>query len=123
MNNKYLLLKVGEKPTVIEIETTESGMTENGFKKVQELVGGWVETLRIGNIGGKTVLLLFDEEGLLKNKQVNIVTGNSGAIVGDIVVCTEIHTNNGSEFYGFDEKTIREILRYFNTIVNGGSIE
>lgn len=122
MNNKYLLLKVGEKSTVIEIETTESGMTEDGFKKVQELVGGWVETLRIGSVCGKQLFLLFDEEGLLKNKPVNIITGNN-TIVGDVVVCTEISTENGNEFYGFDEKTVEEVLKHFKEVATGGIID
>lgn len=120
MNNKYLLLKVGEEPTIIEIETTESGITENGFKKVQELVGGWVESYRISGNSNNEIFLLFDEEGRFKGKKLSMQLSNGVNIVGDVIVCSSISgvDKNGepfSEFCGFTDKGAEDIKKLFES--------
>lgn len=55
-------------PTDLEGEDIRFVTIEPTLKKMQELVGGYVEALPMGEMG---CTMLFDEEGLLKGAQLN----------------------------------------------------
>jgi hypothetical protein len=71
---------------------------DNTLEAMQKLVGGYIETVTLpGNM-----VLVCDEEGVLKGKPLNAIIknrqGHGIPIVGDFFVCLE----DGEEFAGFD---------------------
>lgn len=116
MKNKYLLVRVGNKPEIVEIETNEKGVTEDGFTKLQEYVGGYIESYSIGEYQGNDLLLLFDEEGRLKGKSLNIMLSNGVTILGDVVICSTLEGRDKdglpfTEFCGFTDTDIESVLK------------
>lgn len=113
MENKYLFLEVGKNPQIIEIDTTEVGITEKGMDEVRERIGGYVEVFPIGSCNGKMILALFDEDGRLKDKDLNLVLTNGVDIVGDIVICTQkssyVNGEPVTEFIGFSEDELESV--------------
>lgn len=124
MKNKYLLVRVGCKPEIVEIETDEKGVTEDGFTKIQEYVGGWVESYRISGNSNNELFLLFDEEGRFKGKKLSMQLSNGVNIVGDVIVCSTISgvDKDGepfSEFCGFTDKGAEDIKKLFESFAEG----
>lgn len=75
-------------------------MISNDLKSLQEVVGGYVTTVRIR---GK-ITILCDEDASLKGKKVSaMVFTDKGpqAILGDFLVC-----NMGSNFYSLSDKDL-----------------
>lgn len=73
--------KVGERPHVVEVQ--------NDFRAMQQLVGGLIECLNLPN----GMILVFDEEGLLKEYKPNLqfdanrtVLMQNNQIRGDVFV-------------------------------------
>ena len=97
---KAIIKEVGKEPKVIDIENT--------LKALQKAVGGYIETLNVGN----NVIMLCDEEGKLKEKPYNFAFSNklSDVIVGDVLF-TKLH---GDDFTALDENDIETILHFFS---------
>ena len=84
---------------------------ENTLEAMQKTVGGYIETLRL-RFG---LVLICDEEGILKNKEPNAVVRASGSlhqIAGTFIVC---HVN-GEEFAGFsaDGPAVEKLVKSFS---------
>lgn len=67
----------------------EEKVIPNTLEALQELVGGYIEAIRIHN----ELIVIVDEEGKLKNKQTNMYLPGD-RLVGTVVVVGE----NGEEF-------------------------
>ena len=81
----------------------------NELKVMQQLVGGYIETLRISDNG----ILVMNEEGKLLGLEPNFYLGAIGdTIVGPVLVVGE----NGDEFADLPEDEAEEIFR----IMRGG---
>ena len=81
----------------------------NELKVMQQLVGGYIETLRISDNG----ILVMNEEGKLLGLEENFYLGAIGdTIVGPVLVVGE----NGDEFADLPEDEAEEISR----IMRGG---
>lgn len=82
---------VKENGDKVEISPANGKMFE--LEEVQKLVGGYIEIIRLG----KGDLMIIDEEGKLKDKQINSVATMVAykrhaihpcdCIVGDVVIC------------------------------------
>ena len=81
----------------------------NKLKVLQDLVGGYIETLKIAD----NVVMIFNEEGKLLGLEPNFYLGAIGdVIVGPVLVVGE----NGEEFDSLPDDEIKEISR----IMKGG---
>ena len=81
----------------------------NDLKVMQQLVGGYIETLRISDNG----ILVMNEEGKLLGLEPNFYLGAIGdTIVGPVLVVGK----NGDEFADLPEDEAAEISR----IMRGG---
>ena len=85
--------------------TTEEISGELTLKRMQELVGGYIEMVRIGPNGA---VLIVDEEGRLKAKLLNFEATrlyrgeparHHGIIVGDAIRCVVRNMGLESEVY------------------------
>jgi hypothetical protein len=74
--------------------------------RMQHLVGGYIEVVRID--GGAGAILVVDEEGLLKQKPLNVTATrlyrgtpprHTGVIVGDVIQCVCRHMGTDEETY------------------------
>jgi len=76
---RVIVCRVGQPPVVEEIAT--------GLKPMQDIVGGYIEDVRLeGEYGGAGVDLYCDEEFLLKSYQPNRLIRNDLAIHGDFFI-------------------------------------
>ena len=92
---KVIVKRPNQKSEVIEIS--------NELEKLQQLVGGYIETIPYKN----NIIILLDEEGRLKDSEDNIVVSKYGMLVGNIVfIGTE-----GEDFTSLTEAQIQGILR------------
>lgn len=91
-----VVVPVGQKPYVQEVE--------NELRSLQELVGGYIELLRLS----PTILLLCDDEAKLKGREGNRHVG-AEIIAGQFIVVGD----TGSSFRSLtaDEKTT--VLSFF----------
>lgn len=99
-----------------ELQCFEKELEEPLVEALQAEVGGYFEIVRVGqSIGMPGVIMVVDEEGLLKRSKINSVgmflTNNTTRIVGNVLLCREA----GSEMLGlteFDVKLIRRKLGF-----------
>jgi len=78
------------KAIIVRVDGTEQELDHRpSLKEAQEIVGGYIEFVKVG--GNKT--LVVDEEGKIKNKPTNWVITNiygskiyGGYIVGNVIV-------------------------------------
>ena len=83
-----------------KLEAIEVG---NELEKLQQLVGGYIETIPYKD----NIIVLLDEEGRLKDSEDNIIVPKYGMLVGNIIfIGTE-----GEDFTSLTEDQIQEILR------------
>ena len=81
----------------------------NKLKMLQDLVGGYIETLKIAD----NVVMIFNEEGKLLDLEPNFFVGAIGdVILGPVVFCEE----DGEEFSSLSDNVI-ELL---SGILRGG---
>lgn len=100
-----LRVRVGKEPDVVTIE--------NIGEKIREIIGGWMETVRIAD----DILLIVDEEGLLKRSPFNfntIVVDNGvvipkNAIHGNAFFCSIL----GENFHSLDKLQIQRVKKMF----------
>ena len=83
-----------------KLEAIEVG---NELEKLQQLVGGYIETIPYKD----NIIILLDEEGRLKDSEDNIVVSKYGMLVGNIVFVG----TKGEDFISLTEYQIQEILR------------
>ena len=71
--------------TLIKIDGTIETLTNTNLDTLQKAVGGYIEIVNLPN--GR--LLVVDEEGLLKKKDINIKASTmyGNVVVGDVVLC------------------------------------
>ncbi|MDF2010223.1 DUF3846 domain-containing protein [Priestia megaterium] len=94
-------VKVGEQPDVLSIEADN--------EKYRELVGGWIEPVRIA----EDIFMIVNEEGMIQNLPVNfaIATGNEQVL--------EIHGNvffigiAGEDFVSLTKEQIIKVRQMF----------
>lgn len=71
--------QVGGEPKVLDIPDT--------LRALQELVDGPIEVVRFA--GSSDLVLVLNEEGVLEDLDVNLVTAEYGAIFGNVVVTAD----------------------------------
>ena len=92
---KVVYREPGKSPEVREIE--------NDLKVLQELVGGYIETIRFNGI-----TMIINEEGKLKGLPVNFLMVGNGyaqAIVGPVIFCR----SEGFDFTSLQDEDIEMI--------------
>lgn len=95
---KVLYKKPGEAPEIREVE--------NDLKPLQDLVGGYIETVKVGD-----VVIICNEEGKLKGLPINFLVNANGyidVIVGPAIFCRE----KGIEFTDIKDEDIEAIENY-----------
>ncbi|MCU7521946.1 MAG: DUF3846 domain-containing protein [Ignavibacteria bacterium] len=102
------------KGMVVKVDlTTEIKMYDEPFyKTIGEDVDGWIEIVRPRDLP-EGLVMVVDEEGLIKNKPVNLLGslfyGHYAPIVGDIVLIREGMTNEGMDFMSLTDAQINFI--------------
>lgn len=97
---RVIVCRVGQAPVIEEIEP--------GLKPMQDLVGGYIEAVRLeGEYGGNGIDLYCDEEFLLKSYQPNRLIRNDQAIHGTFFICA--HDDEG-ETLGLDDAQLDKWL-------------
>ena len=91
---KIIQFNVGQEPATKEVENT--------LETMQEIVGGYIETVWIERLNDGVITLVCDEEGLLKDKPVNKFV-NDNQIVGDFFIAK---VNNKGDFISLSEEDI-----------------
>jgi hypothetical protein len=92
---KILYKEPGKAPEVREIE--------NDLKPMQELVGGYIETIRLDDI-----LIVINEDGKIEGLEPNFyVEAIDDIIVGPVFFCRE----DGEEFADIGENDIKWITK------------
>lgn len=78
--------------TIIKTDGTTQEIEKPSLERLQEIVGGYIEALRLK--GG--MFLVVNEEGLIRrlpvNRKASVIYGR-GTIVGDAVICTRKELN------------------------------
>ena len=95
---KVLYKKPGEAPEIREVE--------NDLKPLQELVGGYIETVKVGD-----VVIICNEEGKLKGLPINFFVNANGyidAIVGPAIFCR----SEGFDFTDIKDEDVKAIKEY-----------
>jgi hypothetical protein len=71
---------------IITVDGTHKPLESISIPKAQEIVGGYVEVVQLGN--GK--ILLVDEEAKFKDKRINLEASHlvGTSIAGDVIRCT-----------------------------------
>lgn len=93
---KIVFKKPGEKPIVMEIEHT--------LEKLQELVEGYIEVVPANDDG--SILMIVNEEGLLKELKPNVWIGQT-CIVGNVIF---VQNGNDGEFHSLTGDMVRAII-------------
>jgi hypothetical protein len=104
-NISVLSVKVGEEPAMISVPNT--------LEVLQKLVGGHIQTVQVTD----DILLVIDEEGMLKERPVNFATGirkGSGvqwlhAIHGDVLFVSVM----GEDFTSLDKEQAQRVKAMF----------
>jgi hypothetical protein len=96
---KVLICNAGESPKIEVID--------NDIKPMQEIVGGYVQMLQIGN----GICLLCNEDGLMQQLQPNFMT-QWGMIVGNVIFAGE----RGQEFASLNDEQIYDIRAYLLSV-------
>lgn len=105
-NLTALAVRVGEEPVVLTLA--------NELEPVQQLVGGWIEVVQIT----EDILLIVDEEGMLKEKPHNffIMVVRNGEIIpthtihGDALFVSRL----GEDFYSLDKTQVALVKEMFS---------
>ena len=93
---KVVFKKPSEKPVVMEIEHT--------LNKLQELVEGYIEVVPANQ--DKSILMIVNEEGLLKNLEPNVWIDNT-CIVGNVIF---VQNGNDGKFHSLTDDMVRAII-------------
>lgn len=93
---RVIYKKPNEKPYELEIENT--------LEKFQELVGGYIEVISVNQ--DKTVLMVMNEEGRLKELEPNVYISDT-CIVGNVVF---VANGNDGEFHSLTDDMIKAII-------------
>lgn len=94
---KIVYKKPNEKPHEMEVENT--------LEKFQELVGGYIEAIPANDDG--SIIMVVDEEGRLKDLEVNIWIGNE-PIVGNVVF---VRNTGDGEFSSLTDDMVKAIIK------------
>jgi hypothetical protein len=95
---KVIVCRVGQPPVIEEIDP--------GLKPMQNLVGGYIEAVRLeGEYGGPGIDLYCDEEFLLKSYQPNRLIRNDLAIHGTFFIAA--HNEEGDTLGLTDAQLIK----------------
>lgn len=85
-----VLVKVGQEPEVIQVDSGGDGM--------RDLVGGWIESTPL-NYPDTGLIVFCDEEGKLKDKPFNF------NMVYDYIVGDAVIVANGGEYFADMDKS------------------
>jgi len=89
--------KPSEKPIIMEIENT--------LEKLQELVEGYIEVVPAND--DKSILMIVNEEGLLKDLKPNVWIKQT-CIVGNIIF---VQNGDDGEFHSLTDDMVKAIIR------------
>jgi hypothetical protein len=108
---KVLFIKASEVPKVIEVK--------NDLKPLQDLVGGYIECVRISS----NVSLVCNEEGKLKDLSYNLVLlGSGGENIVDAIFGDCFLIGNDKESGEFTDISESDIKKYTNMVKEYGGI-
>lgn len=94
---RVIIKEVGKKPRVKEIE--------NDLTTIQELVGGYIEVVRVT----PDILMICNEEGKLQGLPPNFSTGRD-VIVGTVVF---VSYDGVEDFAGLSDYQLLEVMESF----------
>lgn len=117
MTEKVIVITTENKISIRDIEVNDGSMLQG----LWDAVGGFIEIVRPVGLEYPLVLLC-DEEGLLKGKEINIVGSvlygmheHGNPIVGDIVVLQEGFRDGEPDIIGIPEDACRDV---YNALKN-----
>lgn len=94
----------------IKADGTEADVSPKGkyfsLEELQELVGGLIEVVRVPKFNGDRSIMLVNEDGLRlglpRNEAATKLYAEThtgmALIVGDVVICQSVPTDDGDEF-------------------------
>ena len=94
---KIVYKKPNEKPYELEID--------NSLEKLQELVGGYIEVIPANE--DKSILIVVNEEGRLKDLESNILLGNTH-IMGNVIF---VQNGDDGEFHSLTDEMVKAIIK------------
>lgn len=98
MKIRMVVKEVGKQPKIVE--------KENTLETYQGLVDGLIEVVHRPFLPGDAIAIV-DEEGLLKNRPMNILLPDGTLLAGTTVFVAV----NGENFAGLTEETAEELMR------------
>lgn len=109
MKEKVVVVSTTGNVSIIELKIDEDGLV---LKDLQRLVGGYIEIVPPRGLPSPYVLVC-DEEGLLKQKPVNVIgtTLYGDPIVGDIVIMKDGFRDGEPDIVGMDDDHATRIAR------------
>lgn len=108
---KVLFIKASEMPKVIEVK--------NDLKPLQDLVGGYIECVRISS----NVSLVCNEEGKLKDLSYNLaLLSKGGEDIVDVIFGDCFLVGNDKETSDFADITEKNIKKYTDMVKDHGGI-
>lgn len=113
--------------TAIKITTDDSisriDLDEPLYKSVRNAIGGLIEIVRARGLKHPHVMIV-DEEGLIKNRQLNKVGSllygtplHGQPIVGDIVIMREEEGPDGMDIFGLNSEDITYLTEMITKLV------
>jgi hypothetical protein len=77
--------------TRIDVDGTETVLTDISLKTLQTAVGGYIEVVRLHTVTKDRALMIANEEGVLDNLSLNILASEVAGqtIVGPVVFLTK----------------------------------
>lgn len=114
---RVLHMPVGDASTpAFEFKELEA---ENHLDGMKALVGGWIEIVRFRprlDIGGTRIVMVVDDEGLVKGKPINWGASalygtqlHGQYIHGDVFLAGEIEGPEGADLVDFPQMTIESV--------------
>lgn len=118
----YAILSIDTNGTITPIDLETRALD---LKRLQTLVGGYIEVVRPVPFGGPIfddVVMIVDDEGKLKGKPVNVLASalynGYDPIVGDVVLCcTDIRPV--PDIYALPSATAQSLYRFLKTVREG----
>lgn len=115
MGKEYgILVKTTNEVSIVEL-------TDPLHISLNKLVGGYIEHVNPPMLK-KPNCMIVDEEGLIKEKEVNLfgsaLQSSLIPIVGDIIICKEGMRGEDYDIIGYTEEEAKEAYEVFSSFVN-----
>ena len=115
MTEKAIVITTDNEISIQDLEVKDGSLLES----LQQIVGGYIETVRPMRLGGG-LLMIVNEEGLLQNLPVNAVGSflygadcHGNPIVGTIAIVDRGYRHGEPDLVGLSPLLAQELLNLF----------